>query len=513
MKPFVYLIQAAQDMPYPELPDDGNDIILLTWKAPSDVPGALFLPGSSWNEGRNALLAEARKRVESGGADYRYFIFLDEDILIKEDTELAANLGVPLTGNPFRTFEAWLLEWEPAVGYTRYSWQYTEADRLVNLGHNFDALMNAFHREALPMLLPYYTGFDAESWLYSQLIVAHLCTLFYPEHRLQCNLLLTKNKTRRSYIQKKRCWHIPTTFLCTALPPEMRRFLPQDRPNRSEPLSGIPRKKESSYRLDDAIRKRIDWSHPLFRYREGYPNERWTQTVSCPNPRPHRRAALLISGSLALLDQTVDNLQTMLIGHLPSCDVFVFAPEDAGSRNVGLLSPVRWRIEPDRPIPEGRLRNGSNCQLKTGVQRYLQQLNGLKQCWLLFDAWRSETGTVYDVVIRCRPDIRFVQPVEGIDRIDLRYVHVPDFHGFDGVNDRFAVGCPEDMAWYMNKLDEFESYVTDWYAAGCGAQPVSAEMFTAGQLRRHGIRIRQAPFRFNRVRGHGEKRDVGGDGR
>ncbi len=506
MKPFVYLIQAAENMPYPELPDTGNDIILLTWKTPSQVPGALFLPGSSWNEGRNALLAEARKRVEASGADYLYYIFLDEDVQIKEDTELAEHLGVPLTGNPFRTFENWLLDWEPAVGYTRYSWQYTEADALANLGHNFDALMNAFHREALPLLLPYYTGFDAESWLYSQLIVAHLCTLFYPEHRLQCNLVLTKNKTRRSYVQKKRYWHIPTTFLCTALPKQLRGRLPQDRPNRSEPMSGVPRKKDGSYRLDDVLRRRIDWGHPLFRYRE----DADPKGADCPKCGPHRRMALLVSGSLALLDRTVDNLRTMLIERLPSCDVFVFAPDDAGSRNVELLSPIRWRIEPDKPIPEGRLRNGVNCQLKTGVQRYLQQLNGLKQCWRLFDEWRSQTGIVYDVVIRCRPDIRFVQPVDKIERIDLRYVHVPDFHGFDGVNDRFAVGNPEDMACYMNKLDEFDSYVTDWYAAGCSSQPVSAEMFTAGQLRRHGIRIRQAPFRFNRVRVHGEKRDVTG---
>uniref|UniRef100_A0A7C4VS56 DUF7796 domain-containing protein n=1 Tax=Desulfatirhabdium butyrativorans TaxID=340467 RepID=A0A7C4VS56_9BACT len=511
MKPFVYLIQAAQDMPYPELPDEDNDIILLTWKAPSDVPGSLFLPGSSWNEGRNALLAEARKRVEAGRADYLYYIFLDEDVQIKEDTELAARLHVPLTGNPFRTFEAWLLDWEPAVGYTRYSWQYTEADSLVNLGHNFDALMNAFHREALPLLLPYETGFDAESWLYSQLIVAHLCTLFYPEHRLQCNLVLTKNKTRRTYVQKKRCWHIPTTYLCTALSSDLRSRLPKDHPNRSEPVVGIPRKKEESYRLDEALRQQIDWDHPLFRYREEG-RRCGTHTGAGSRRGLHRRVALLISGSLELLDRTADNLRTMLIERLPACDVFIFAPDDAGSRNVGLLAPVRWRIEPDMPISEGCLRNGINCRLKTGVQRYLQQLNGLKQCWRLFNAWRSETGTVYDVVIRCRPDIRFVRPVDGMERIDLRYVHVPDFHGFDGVNDRFAVGRPEDMAWYMNKLDEFESYVTDWHAAGCNAQPVSAEMFTAGQLRRHGIRIRQAPFRFNRVRAHGEKRDVAGDG-
>jgi hypothetical protein len=106
-----------------------------------------------------------------------------------------ANSIIALTGNPFRTFEQFLLEWEPAVGYTRYDWQHFEKDSAVNLGHNVDALFNAFHRETLRFLLPYYTGFDSESWLYSQHILNHLASLLYHPYRIQYNLVHHRQRT------------------------------------------------------------------------------------------------------------------------------------------------------------------------------------------------------------------------------------------------------------------------------------------------------------------------------
>ena len=122
-------------------------------------------------------------------------------------------LGVPLSGNPFRTFENYLLQWQPAIGYTRYSWQYYEPGKEMNLGYNFDALFNAFHREAISFLLPYYTGFDEMSWLYSQNIVNHLTALLYNSYRIQFNVITTKNNSRRSYHQREKDWSISSKSL------------------------------------------------------------------------------------------------------------------------------------------------------------------------------------------------------------------------------------------------------------------------------------------------------------
>ncbi|MFZ3047206.1 MAG: hypothetical protein WA151_14945 [Desulfatirhabdiaceae bacterium] len=504
MKPFVYLIQSEARMPYDNLPDENNDIILLTWGVPSNRPGSLFYPESSWNEGRNRLLAEALGRVRKSGENYLYFIFLDEDIAIKEDTDLAKRLGIPLTGNPFRTFEACLLEWEPAVGYTRYSWQHTEPDCEVNLGYNFDAMMNAFHWESLSVLLPYYTGFDAESWLYSQHLINHLCTLLYHFHRIQFNVILTQNKNRRAYSQRKRHWHIPATFLANAITSNLVDRLNLINPNTVSPESGHPLKKQNSYTVaETTVKTHFDGHHPFLYHRQHELDRPQT-----PMTGPHRRFAVCMSGSCRGLSKTWKNIRDNLLSRLPEYDLFIAAPDDSHAHHAGLLNPAGLCIEADSPIDETSLINRKNCMLKTGVQKYLQQLNGLKQVSQLQTDHARETGKVYDAIIRCRPDVMYVQPVENLAILDLRYLYSPDFHQFDGMNDRFAVGRPCDMDVYMNKLDEFHEYVTDWFRGNPNAPMVSAEMFTAGHLRNHGIRVRTLPVHFNRVRDHGVKHDV-----
>ena len=57
--------------------------------------------------------------------------------------------------------------------------------------YNFDAIFNAFHREAVDFLLPYTTQWDRRSWWYSQYSLIVLSAAFYNRHRLQFNALRT----------------------------------------------------------------------------------------------------------------------------------------------------------------------------------------------------------------------------------------------------------------------------------------------------------------------------------
>ena len=505
MKPFVYLIQSESDMPYPDLPDDLNDIILLTWKKPSDRNNAIFYPQSTWNEGRNRLLKEAFSRK----AEYLYYIFLDGDCLVKEDAELARALNVPLCGNPFRTFEKYLLEWEPAVGYSRYSWQYEEPGSEVNLGYNFDALFNAFHREAISFLLPYYTGFDCESWLYSQHILNHLAALLYNSHRIQFNVITTRNANRKSYARRKKYWTLPTTFLMNAITSDLKHRMKIQDANSIYPLPGKPEKKAGSYRIPEIfLKNHFNSDHPLIRYRRLESLQAVKQPVNYKTGNKQPRTAVCMSGRCAGLDQTHKSIRECLLNQIGDYDLFMFVPRDSNSHMAALLNPAVIRIEDDPPLNEGSLINGVNCRLKTGVQPYLQQLYGLKQCNRLRIGHEKERGIRYDSIIRCRPDLMFVKPLDHLSLLDLSYVHVPDFHGFDGINDRFAIGCTEYMDIYMNKLDEFNDYVTDWFKYRGNALAVSAEMFTSGQLRNHNIPVRPYPFRFNRARNNRIKNDI-----
>ena len=215
-----------------------------------------------------------------------------------------------------------------------------------------------------------------------------------------------------------------------------------------------------------------------------------------------------MSGRCLGLGKTHGNLRRRLLGRLPAYDLFMFVPADDDADLAALLRPTVLKAEPDRPIDEGRLRNGKNCLIKVGVQRYLQQLQGLQVCDRLRRHYARANGIRYEAVIRCRPDVLFEAPLPDLGRLDLNYLHVPDFHMYEGVNDRFAIGSPDHMAVYMNKRDAFEAYVLDW-AAGCPqAPPVTAEMFTAGHLRQHAIPVRRVHVRFNRVRAGKIKRDT-----
>ena len=505
MKPFVYLIQSESGMPYANLPDDQNDIILLTWKEPSDRKHAIFYPESTWNEGRNRLLKEATSR----NAGYLYYIFLDGDCIVKEDSELARTLNIPLCGNPFRTFEKYLLEWEPAVGYSRYSWQYEEPGSEVNLGYNFDALFNAFHHETISFLLPYYTGFDCESWLYSQHILNHLTALFYNPNRIQFNVITTRNANRKSYARRKKYWALPATFLMNAITSDLKQRMKIQDPNAIHPLPGKPEKKAGSYRMSETlIRQHFDPAHPLIRYRslEHLPFEKKPAEEKAGTGRT--RTAVCMSGRCKGLDLTHQSIRECLLNQIGDHDLFMFVPRDSNSHLAAMLNPTVIRIEEDAPLVEGSLINGVNCRLKAGVQAYLQQLYGMRQCNRLRISHEKKSGIRYDRIIRCRPDLLFVKPLDNLSHLDLSYVHVPDFHAFDGINDRFAIGCPDHMNIYMDKLDEFHDYVTDWFKYRSDAPAVSAEMFTSGQLRNHGIPVRPYPFRFNRARSNRIKNDI-----
>jgi hypothetical protein len=185
----------------------------------------------------------------------------------------------------------------------------------------------------------------------------------------------------------------------------------------------------------------------------------------------------------------------------------MYVPQDEDARFASLLNPTVLDVAPDRPLDEGGLRNGRHCQLKVGLQPYLQQLYGLKMCDRLRQDYAAQHGITYEAVVRCRPDLLFETPLPDPGTLDLNFIHVPDFHMYEGCNDRVAIGNPENMTTYMNKFDDWPSYVRTWIAASPEARPVTAEMFTGGQLRHYGIGVRLMAVRFNRVRVHKVKPD------
>ncbi len=196
MKRFLYLVQVEGELPHRlrTLESDDSDVRFLSWKTRSSDPRAVFYPHSSWTEGRNRLYKEI------DGTAYEYYIFLDDDV------EMHARKGRARNG--WRAFEAFLLDYEPAVGVARYMWQLTggglDVSKPVQGVRFFDAVMNAFHHEAVHTLLPYCDLLDRYSECYSQSLVCSLAADLYPGHVLQCNSIevvnLQSRRPEREYL-------------------------------------------------------------------------------------------------------------------------------------------------------------------------------------------------------------------------------------------------------------------------------------------------------------------------
>lgn len=185
MKKVLYMIQCeGTHEPYEELKQNANaDIIYLSWKQQHN--DMIFFPDSSWTDGRNRLMEEARGRSKT----YEYYILLDDDIQFN-------------TGG-FALFEELLLVHRPAIAVPHFVGYDNNVDltQKIGLPYMFDACFTAFHKTIFfdDTILPYCNFFDEISWWYSQYILIVLSNVFYEGHILQFNEILIFSSQARDY--------------------------------------------------------------------------------------------------------------------------------------------------------------------------------------------------------------------------------------------------------------------------------------------------------------------------
>ncbi|EKX39272.1 hypothetical protein GUITHDRAFT_143674 [Guillardia theta CCMP2712] len=179
---YIWLMQGKEEMSLDFLRSDHSDAIQVVWgKGPKNhSKDAYYLPDSTCTEGRNFLLQMALLREEEEGIRYDYFIYTEDDAELEEILDFGHNVG-----DPYRTFERYLHMWEPAVAFPFNGYGMPDPPEEVVAACWWDHLMVAFHRDALPALLPYWTGFDKESWWFPQRIVTVLSAAFFHENRIQ----------------------------------------------------------------------------------------------------------------------------------------------------------------------------------------------------------------------------------------------------------------------------------------------------------------------------------------
>jgi hypothetical protein len=178
----VYLVQGALDdlIEIEKLIPDNQYLITLNYeKEPDDIQLRsdlhLFLPNSTWAQGRNLLLEEALNTK----INFDYFVFIDADLKV-------------IRGDFFQ-FEQLLELHNPKLGLplsdnVKNSYRYRPKS-CVQSQFSFDQIMQAYRSDVVAesVCIPYQTEFDSESWWYACEINSYLSILYCGDEILQFN--------------------------------------------------------------------------------------------------------------------------------------------------------------------------------------------------------------------------------------------------------------------------------------------------------------------------------------
>ena len=186
MKQFLYLVQSRikclEDQKI--LESDNSDYIVATFEKKIDQENFIYVPNSTWTEGRNALYEEALKRKDQ----YEYFVFLDDDVTFKRGS--------------FRVFETEVshIQADCAVPVFTFVPSIERYDAFIPFQYSIityiDQIVICLSRELFcsPKLLPYDMDYAGKLHLGGQDIApSHTFFMKLFEHFSDKKLLVTNN--------------------------------------------------------------------------------------------------------------------------------------------------------------------------------------------------------------------------------------------------------------------------------------------------------------------------------
>ena len=163
-----------------------SDVDVLFLSYDKEIEGAIYLPNSTWAEGRNKLLEEALKISE-----YEYYVFCDDDVEFKKGS--------------FEIFEDNLRKYNPLVAVpivprSKHAVVKVLSQSFQSFLFN-DEQMIAFHVKAVKdrVVIPYYLQFDSMHWWATCQIQEILIQTFYPYDSIQFNTVEIDNKYHDRY--------------------------------------------------------------------------------------------------------------------------------------------------------------------------------------------------------------------------------------------------------------------------------------------------------------------------
>jgi hypothetical protein len=189
---------------------------------------------TTWTTARNMLFERALVEEHQQGWRWAYFTFGDGDIevdcplaqkLLKTNQTTGDELVIAQhfrflidiqqslninnkTDQCFILFDTFLLSVSPAISAIAGMATPTIFDDLLTqIVYHIDAMFNAFHRDAIPFVLPYCARYDARSWWTSQAILIYRSLCLYG-HAIQFNAVCIARQKHREYPRRGDPWAI-----------------------------------------------------------------------------------------------------------------------------------------------------------------------------------------------------------------------------------------------------------------------------------------------------------------
>jgi hypothetical protein len=163
------------------------------------------------------------------------------------------------------------------------------------------------------------------------------------------------------------------------------------------------------------------------------------------------KVAILFSGQLRGFKHIVNNLNDNLIKNFENVDTYFYVPKNDYSIEE-YFKPTSIIYDDDVIHDTSNIFNFKGHQNST-PQNFIQQWYSLYKCKELM----LENNIKYDLIIRCRPDNDFISPLT-LDMIDINKINICEWGGWEGYNDRFAIGNFDDMLIYCDFYTECKNY-------------------------------------------------------
>jgi hypothetical protein len=130
---------------------------------------------------------------------------------------------------------------------------------------------------------------------------------------------------------------------------------------------------------------------------------------------------------------------------------------------------------------------------KVTFRNIVRTLESLERVWQLFNMIDDGDG---GLVIATRADVRFLEPLP-LDSLRDDSIGIPSFHGWGGVNDRFAIGSRQQMGIYCQRRRFYEESLDQSHLR-------NPESVLAAWLEENHVPIQLMDFNFQRIRADGQ---------